>query len=292
MSLLRRLFRGKEPPPTESKGGGDGQPAQTRSFESAIYAGHMDLGVVGESYYQENLWEIVGKWRSPHDRLSVEIHAVLIAETDNPYDENAISVWVSGLQVGHLSREDAQRYRPGLMALQMRTGRVIALRGVIAGAGMRDDGLGRLGVFLRFDPADFGLRAPRQWLAPGATMMTGLTDAILTDAADDSYDLSWMSNLPQEAVRAIPALRRLLEGEQDLIDRHFMFNQLEEALYASRDAFAPALDDYEVVCRQHDGEMERIRAAFMAKWGKVPWVHTYKQMCIRLAKSKRFQEAL
>ena len=71
-----------------------------------------------------------------------------------------------------------------------------------------------------------------------------------------------------------------------------MFHQLEEALYSSRDAFASALDNYDEACRQHDGEMETIRAAFMAKWGKVPWLLTYKQMCIRLAKAKRYEEAL
>ena len=62
MSLLRRLFRGKEPNPAEPK---RGQPMPAHRFESQIHVGHMDLGVVGESHYQENLWQVVGKWRSP-----------------------------------------------------------------------------------------------------------------------------------------------------------------------------------------------------------------------------------
>jgi hypothetical protein len=32
---------------------------------------------------------------------------VLLAERDNSYDPNAISVWIDGSQVGHLSRDDA-----------------------------------------------------------------------------------------------------------------------------------------------------------------------------------------
>ena len=34
---------------------------------------------------------------------------------------------------------------------------VVLLVGVIAGGGIREDGPGRLGVFLRHDPADFDL---------------------------------------------------------------------------------------------------------------------------------------
>jgi len=29
----------------------------------------------------------------------VDVVAVLVAETDNPYDSNAVSLWVSGLKV-------------------------------------------------------------------------------------------------------------------------------------------------------------------------------------------------
>ena len=38
-----------------------------------------------------------------------------------------------------------------------RYGQPVALNGVIVGGGIREDGPGRLGVFLRHDPADFGL---------------------------------------------------------------------------------------------------------------------------------------
>jgi predicted Zn-ribbon and HTH transcriptional regulator len=39
-----------------------------------------------------------------------DVFAVLAAEPDNPYDTNAVAMWIQGLEVGYLSREDAQRY--------------------------------------------------------------------------------------------------------------------------------------------------------------------------------------
>jgi hypothetical protein len=47
-------------------------------------------------------------------------------------------------------------------------------------------------------------------------MRTGLSDAFATDAADDSYDLAWMSDLPSDDIRAILYLRKLLAHEKDI----------------------------------------------------------------------------
>jgi hypothetical protein len=154
--------------PAVSKGNQDEQatPARTRGgeisasvrdgIEVALLDGSDDLEVVGESYYQENLWRLVGP-RWPAERVRHHVCAVLIAEDDNPYDTNAVAVWVQGLKVGHLSRANARRCRPGLLSLQRRYGQPVALNGVIVGGGVREDGPGRLGVFLCHDLADFGL---------------------------------------------------------------------------------------------------------------------------------------
>jgi hypothetical protein len=56
--------------------------------------------------------------------------------------------------------------------------------------------------------------------------------------------------------------------------------------------FASALDEYDQACRQHDAEMDGIRAAFVAKWGQVPVLETYRQMAIRQQKAKNFEQAL
>jgi hypothetical protein len=71
-----------------------------------------------------------------------------------------------------------------------------------------------------------------------------------------------------------------------------MHAHLEALLYQSRDAFGSALDEYDAACRQHDSEMDGIRAAFMAKWGRVPVLEIYKQMAIRQQKAKNFEQAL
>jgi hypothetical protein len=294
MGFLRRLL-----------GGGDRQPDRHSSYdpelrpgwmrdgmEVQLYEGQEDLEVVGEASYQDNLRRIVGGTSSPNDRVRMEVYAVLVAETDNPYDANAISVWVKGLKVGYLSREDARRYRPGLLALEQKHGQPIALAGAIVGGGMRADGPGRLGVFLDHDPADFGLRAMSPPRPSGSAIWTGLFNAVATDEADDSYDLSWMADLPADDLRAIKMLRQLLERESDAIDRHFMHAHLQALLYRSRDVFASALDEYDQACRQHDAEMDSIRAAFIAKWGQVPVLDTYKQMAIRQQKAKNFEQAL
>jgi hypothetical protein len=117
--------------------------------------GDESLEVVGESFHQENLWLLAGA--TPGERVEVDIAAVLVPEPDNPYDHDAVGVWIDGLKVGHLSRHDASDYQPGLLILQERHGAPIALPGVIVGGGSGGNRKGLLGVFLRHDPADFGL---------------------------------------------------------------------------------------------------------------------------------------
>jgi len=260
--------------------------------EVQLYEGREDLEVVGEASYQDNLWRIVGGRRSPDGRVREEVCAVLAAEPDNPYDANAVAVWIQGLKVGYLSREDARRYRPGLLALEQQHGKLIALAGAIAGGGMRADGPGRLGVFLEHDPVDFGLRPMPMNSPAGSAMRTGLSDALATDATDDAYDLSWMGDLPPDDLRAIKMLRQLLERDTDAIDRHYMHAHLQSLLYRSRDVFASALNEYDQACCQHDAEMDGIRVAFMAKWGQVPVLELYRQMAIRQQKGKDFEQAL
>jgi hypothetical protein len=176
VNTLRGKPRQKQPrpkaqapkPAATSKPNGSGQgkletthedetPAWMRDgVEVTLLDGNEDLEVVGESYYQENLWRLV----SPHrrgERVRSDIYALLVAENDNPHDAKAVAVWVQGLKVGHLSRANARRYRPGLLRLEDRYGQPIALEGEIVGGGIREDGPVRLGVFLRHDLTDFGL---------------------------------------------------------------------------------------------------------------------------------------
>ena len=93
--------------------------------EVLLCEGRVDLDVVGESHYQEGLWRLVGGRRRPEERVRMDVYAMLMAETDNLYDVNAVSVWVQGLKVGYLSRGDAERYRPGLQSLEHEHGSLL-----------------------------------------------------------------------------------------------------------------------------------------------------------------------
>lgn len=256
-----------------------------------LHDGDDDLEVVGESSYQDALWSHCGGSRG--DRIRCDIVAILVPEPENPHDSNAISVHVGGAVVGYLPRDVAARYVAGLRTLMSTSGAHVALRGVIVGGGYRDDGPGRLGVWLSHDPAHFGIHAPRP--VPGrpsfvaGAMRTGFSEAWRTDDEDDSYDLSWIDSLPTADRPAIAALRALLVDEQDPIDRHFQFAELEKRLYRARDLYDTALDEFDEACGQHDSDMDSIRAAFIAKWGKVPLLETYRQMAVRKQKQKDWQ---
>lgn len=124
------------------------------------------------------------------------------------------------------------------------------------------------------------------------SMRTGLTEALLTDEEDDTYDLSWLQRLPSDPVGAISRLRQLLQHDPDPIDRHFMYCELEERLYRARDAFSSALEEYDETCVRHDAEMDDITDALLAKFGKIPLLETYRQMAIRKQEAKKWPDAI
>jgi len=103
--------------------------------------------------------------------------------------------------------------------------------------------------------------------------------------------MGWVHSYTSYRPTVKPAAAQRHSPEQ-LLDRHFMYTQLEALLYRSRDAFTSALEEYDEACRRHDSEMDTIRQAFMAKWGQVPWLETYRQMAIRQQKAKNFERAL
>jgi hypothetical protein len=286
MGLLDRLRGGR----------GSAAPASAATAASSVFllGGQDDLEIVGELAYQDVLWRLCGG--TIGDRIRCDIVAVLVPEPMNPYDANAIAVQIDGRTVGYLSRATAQEYLPGLKQVMSARGGYVVLCGVIVGGGYYDDGPGRLGVWLEHDPTDFGVRpvafsrpAPPGHSSVDGVMRTGFTEAWLTDAEDDSYDLSWFNDLPEADRPAIAKLRELLAADPDPIDRHFQFAELESRLYRSRDRYESALTEYDEACARHDAEMETICEAFVAKWGKVPLLDTYRQMAIRQQKKKDWE---
>jgi HIRAN domain-containing protein len=254
-------------------------------LEWRLHEGYEDLEVVGEASYQNALWRLCG--RALGEQVRHDVIAVLIPEPSNLYDPNAIAVVVDGYLVGYLPRQTAAAFGAGLRHLMTLTGAHVALRGVIVGGGIRQDGPGRLGVWLSHEPAAFGIApAKPSRVSDTGEMRTGFSEAWRTDAEDDSYDLSWSATLPAADRPAIAQLRTLLADERDPIDRHYQLAELEARLYRARDLYDSALDEFDEACRQHDAEMAVIRQAFMAKWGKVPLLDTYRQMAIRQQKKK------
>jgi hypothetical protein len=265
-----------------------------QGMQVTLISGRDDLEVVGESYYQDNLWDLVGGRTG--GRVRKDVYVLLVAEQDNPYDPNAVSVWAHGLKVGHLSRDDAVLLRPGLLVLQQKHRQAIALAGVIVGGGENEGRAGLLGVFLNFDAADFGV-SEQSTAMPAREefsnrIRTGLSNAVASDEADDSYDLAWLQRLSDDPIKRIPQLRRLVASETDPISRHYAFALFEDTLYKCRLAFTDALEEYDRVCRQHDSEMTIIQPTLVAKFGVVPLLDTYRQAAIRYQKAKDMREAL
>jgi rubrerythrin len=259
----------------------------TRAVVARLYGGHDTLEVVGESFYQDALWRIVGGLRA--ETIRFDTQAVLVPEPDNPHDHNAIQVRISGALVGYLSRHDAATYLQGLLRLmEVDPSHLVALRGQIVGGGQRPDGLGFLGVFLDHDPADFGLA--RHHVSRGH-LRTGLSDALDSDHADESYDLSWSQALSDDDPVAIRQLRTLLENEEAPIARHYMLCELEHRLYRCRNASPSALDEFDSTCIHHDREMEIIRPALVEKFDAVPVIEMYRQAAIRFQKAKLWEVA-
>jgi len=282
MGILKRLFSSSsvKTAPTE--------------IEIIVLEGDDDLDVVGESYRQEALWEIVGGKTA--ERLREEVVGYLVPEPSNEYDPNAIGVWIQELQVGFLAKELAREIIDDLhILMEANPGKYIGLRGVIAGGGERNDGPGMLGVFLEFPADQFGLvsKSSTKSESESFTMNTGETDAFVTDAQDDSYDLSWMNALSLDPSKRILGLKDVLLNNLEPISRHFAFAELEEIYYHYKEVFPDALKQYDEIAEKHNAELETtIRAAMISKWGKLPNLVVHKKSAIRHAKSKDFDKAL
>jgi len=83
----------------------------TLSDSAVLFDGEDSWPVVGENFYEGNLLKILER-NSPNQRRAT---AELKPVSDNEHDPNAIEVYIDGLQVGYLSRENAMRGRKALV---------------------------------------------------------------------------------------------------------------------------------------------------------------------------------
>lgn len=103
--------------------------------------GDFEFDIVGESHYQDALSEICGgKATNGHERYCV---AYLLPEPENPYDSNAIAVYINKLQVGYIDRQSARRMSKSM------SGQVVTVDAVIVGGWRHTNGdQGAFGVKL------------------------------------------------------------------------------------------------------------------------------------------------
>lgn len=135
MSWFSRLFGGGSVPTKR-------MPA-TKHLEGD---GSFDFDIVGESHYQDALERIVGG--RTDESVEFECLASLICEDDNPYDSNAVAVYINGYKVGHLARPVAAGFRD----IQRRhgwVGQIVTADAIIVGGWDRGNrGKGDFGVKL------------------------------------------------------------------------------------------------------------------------------------------------
>jgi len=93
-------------------GSSDGQAAEQERLSEAkaelLGRGFYRVAVAGTADYQTELTWIAGGRKTEAARLQAA--AVLVLETDNPDDPQAVAVKIKHRTIGHLRRADARRY--------------------------------------------------------------------------------------------------------------------------------------------------------------------------------------
>ncbi|MFC8504396.1 DUF2510 domain-containing protein [Pedococcus sp. NPDC057267] len=80
----------------------------------------LNVQVVGESNYEASFRRLMERNRPPWGEYGCEmrgLHAATVPDPSNPYDHDAVAVWVQDELVGFLSRDDASLYAPPLADL-------------------------------------------------------------------------------------------------------------------------------------------------------------------------------
>jgi hypothetical protein len=128
-------------------------------------AGRATVEVSGESHYQGTL-EVIAGGRTIDGARNRDHQVMLLPEPSNPYDPNAVRVFVGPPwgKVGYLSREDAIRYQPVIVRLAW-MGKVFGCRASLEGGWDRGRGdRGMFGVRLHLNtPPNLMLEADRDY---------------------------------------------------------------------------------------------------------------------------------
>jgi hypothetical protein len=223
---------------------------------------------------QDALWKATSARRGTP--VVLEVRATLVPEGgDGPA---TIGVRLEGIRVGTLDPDDAADLSEGLLAVMHRNNTDVAVRArVVGGATARAGDRRQLDVWVYLDPIDFGFDPPA-------------LEAIRTGHSV-SADPRWAAILPRESSERVRFLRNQLKTEDAPVQRHLMFNALEDVLYRTRDSGPSALGEYEQVVMAHDAEMAMIVPALFAEFGGIPELPAYGHLARILARRHRVTEA-
>lgn len=111
----------------------------------------FECAVIGESNYQSHLRTLAGNHGK--DAANVEALAVLMPEPTNPYDKNAVCIYIGGKTVGYLPKDDARAFLRRLTKRKLaRTAPTTCDARIMGGFIMKDGSKASYGVALNIEP--------------------------------------------------------------------------------------------------------------------------------------------
>lgn len=124
-----------------------------------LLGGQGRVQVKGEAQCQDALDQICGgKCEAGH---GVKVHAILVPQPDNPYDSNAVAVYVNDLRVGYMAKESAAEYQPVFKKLAEHNRRAAA-RAYISGGWRRSSGdEGHYGITLELSSVEVLMKSKK-----------------------------------------------------------------------------------------------------------------------------------
>jgi hypothetical protein len=111
----------------------------------------FSIEVTGESHYQAALERAAGG--RTEDGVEERVQAQLVFEPSNPYDSNAVAVFVGPEKVGYLSREFNADFRRSIERHQLDLALPLVCKAVIVGGWSRDGGEDQGSFGIRLDIA-------------------------------------------------------------------------------------------------------------------------------------------
>ena len=189
-------------------------------------SGWPNVDVVGEHAYSKAIRSALHASKAPvavgRDRESEGVQVELVAEPDNPFDENAISVRWRNQVLGYLSREDAIRYSQPIR-------RIIA-SGLIAASTARIwayDGGERLQARVTVALPEPELITPLNEAPTGVHTLVPWGSAIQVLKEEDHFDILFNHVPPEGVGLLLVSLHRAARVPKNGVERPFVEVRLD-----------------------------------------------------------------